>query len=339
MATFDQSLTRIRRFLRDPDGNIWSDAQLRRFWNAAQEEIAFKTGILVRVDTYRVPPLYNYCYMHDWESEYLEGDTYQCLEYWLSGGYIVCYPWEPGSPTASSASPSDEGYRFTIPFEAGVKTCAEPIPNLLHSRFVSARIVMYDEEEITPLSMREVQAEDRYYRTRQGEATNYYRPDDYSNQLVIYPRPTVVFDDLAVGDIFSDTGGIVTWLSDSIDYSDYGLVTEQIETENNLLVVYEYLPYDLSEDPERWGDDLDIPVWLTKYVEYSVLGRAYAADTDGFIPSLRDYWEFRKEAGINVLKVFMRKKLADRTFTMGGGKTRRHPRRPSLPSTYPRQYP
>ncbi len=53
--TWADIITRLRRFLRDPDGQIWSDADLLANFNDAQHEIANKTGSIIQVKCLLLP--------------------------------------------------------------------------------------------------------------------------------------------------------------------------------------------------------------------------------------------------------------------------------------------
>ena len=77
--TLSESITRMRRFLRDPDALIWSDEDLRLWFNEAQFEIVQKVSFLNRVETYYYPPQFSYAFLFNWEKGYIEGDDYQAL--------------------------------------------------------------------------------------------------------------------------------------------------------------------------------------------------------------------------------------------------------------------
>lgn len=335
MGSFQDSLTRMRIMLRDPDGNVWSDSILRVYWNQAQEELFTKVYILSTVENQRVPYQYTYSYTHDWEREFIEGDRLQVFEYSQGQRMVICYPWEAGYWIGGD-QPADGGSRNTHPWEAFYAAPAVPIPNLLHNRFLKARYVAFDEEAITPLSQREIQERDRYYKTRSAEPIHYYRPDEFENHLVIYPRPPIVLDELEVGDVYDDDGGLVDWLTTSLDLADVGMVVEEVARSNNLMIVYYYLPYDIPDDAADWYQELEMPPWYTKYIEYGVLERAYGTDNDGTHGPLKDYWAYRKNVGINILLTYERKLFSDRTFVMGRRYQDRTRRRAMLPAEYPR---
>src|SRR4030042_4089235 len=114
---FGDELAIIRRFLRDPDGDIWSDTDIHTFWNDCQQEIFSKVGYIERAHSYKYPPEYTRSYMYDWEKQYTDGTQYQCLMIWQANNEVICYPWEPGYWLTNSDT-ADAGARFIHPFES-----------------------------------------------------------------------------------------------------------------------------------------------------------------------------------------------------------------------------
>jgi hypothetical protein len=335
MTTLNDSIIRIRRFLRDPGGAIWSDDDLLLWFNEAQMEIVQKTGVLERVEAHYYPGRFTWSYQNDWEWEYIEGDRYKCLMENQASGEVICYPWESGYWMSLSGTP-DDGYRMTQPWESAYGTPADAIPITLHHEFHRMKFAAYDEDPITPIGQKELAEQDRWYKTRTGLVTNYYRPDEEGNMLVPYPRPaTVVFQEFDYTEVLSDTGGKETYDEDYLQEKETGIALDYISTENAFLFVYESLPTELADITET----PDVPSWLVRIVEHGTLERAYGADTDGFIPSLRDYWKARKEIGLMALKKFKRMRLTDRDFRLGGRYEKYTVQHPTLGEHYPRQCP
>jgi hypothetical protein len=347
MTTFNQSLTRIKRFLRDPDNNIWSDEDIRVFWNDAQIEVAQKIGYIERVHSYRYPPLYAVSYLYDWEYQHLAGDKYKCLYEWTQRDVVVCYPWEPGYYLTSMDTP-DDGSRVTYVWETEYCTPADVVRLPLHEKFHKAKFVAFDERQVDPLSEKQIALEDSYYRTTTGEPINYYRPDLFHNHIVLYPRPSsVTWDDASwlltdasesFGTAASD--GIISYKEDAFDETGYGVIYDTIDTDGHLFMIFESLPDDVDNEEDTWDDEL---TWWVSFmiptVEQATLERCYGADTDGFIPSLRDYWQMRKEVSIAGIKQFKNNRMSDRDFRIGGEKQMGLSPHPRLPSRYPRVYP
>lgn len=112
-----------------------------------------------------------------------------------------------------------------------------------------------------------------------------------------------------------------------------GVAVEVLNDTSNFLLVYDVMPADVKFDV----DESDFPRFMRKYIEHSVIGRAYGANTDGKIQSLADYWEYRFQVGFKMIERFMSKKKQDRDYRLITGQVepRRASRHPRLPSTYP----
>lgn len=327
--TWTEILTWLRRYLRDPDGRIWTDAELMQYFNDASLEIAAKTGPIVRVETHYFPPEFDMSYTFDWEVDYGEGTKYQCLTVNQASGLTICYPME--SAYWLDVEPSDDdGYRDTHPWEMCMYAPADYVPVPLHAKFHKMRLCAYDECVIDPIDESTLSAGDGYYRTRTGEPINYWHPDSQQNYIIIYPRPSVVWDETEIYEVMDDEGGMVGdegWL----DHRDTGITSDAIVTTDTLFMVYEAMP----EVIQSRDDVPDFAPYMVKYVCYATLERAYGADTDGFIPTLRDYWSLRKKTGIEALKKWKRMAKINRHYRLGGELSRVRSRHPRLPSTYP----
>lgn len=333
MATFNQSKKRIRRFLRDTSAAIWSDELVRTCFNAAQIEIAQKAISLRTVNVWHWPPQYTYTYTHDWESAHVEGDSIRIMEFWQANSMMVSHRWEPVA-WIDASDENEEGYCLTIPWECGYGAPNVPVRMPLHAQMHDPVFAAFDRKAIEPRSLREVAGIDRNYRSRTGDVQFYYRPDEYRSEVVLFPRPSIVWQEIDAPDAFVDTGGIVAWSEDTLDQADTGLITDTVSPDNALLMVFDILAYDVADDPTTWDDALEWPDFMTKYVEHATLERLYGADNDGFIPSLRDYWKLRKDIGIAALKRYRRMRMSDRVFAIG---VSRSPSRSKLrlPSDYP----
>jgi hypothetical protein len=340
MAVFNDELTKIRRYLRDINGDIWSDEDIRTNWNDAQHEISMRSNYKERVHTYKYPPEWIFSYMRDWEWTFADGDRYQCLMIWQARDWTVCYPWESGYSLTNNDTP-DDGHRFTHPWESAYCDPADVVEIPLHKIFQTMKFLAYDEDELRPMTRKQITNDDQFYKTVTGTAVNYWRPDEYRNTIVIYPRPSnITWDDVNAFrsplDTFDDAGGINTWSEAELDEQNNGIILDTIETEGQIFAVFDAIPNDVSEEVGDWyTDEIDFPDYLLKYVRYATLERCFGANTDGFIPSLRDYWALRKEAGINAIKRFKTLRDSDREFRLGPMVGRRVHRHPRLPAGYP----
>lgn len=364
MTTFAASEIRLRRFLRDPNAAIWTSADLMAYYNDAQVEIAQKTNLLVRVEAHYYPPRYDWSYTHDWELGYLEGDRYQCLLVNQASGDVISFPWENNYYLDTNTTGAD-GEAFTHSFEVHyAANVADPPGILLHAQFDKMKYIAYDCEKIEPITEKELRDRDRYYRSTTGQVTHYWRPDEYSNLIYLYPLPSsTTIQEPDVTDTFATEGisndlfiaengeylifengdyillesqsyaiGSINSSSEAwLDETDYGLLTDHVDTEDALFTIYTAQPLDIGTTT----DESEFPDFMTKYIEYATLERAYSADTDGFIPSLRDYWKLRKEIGLKALAKFQRLSFSDRDYRLGGSLQPTSSKRLRLPEGYP----
>jgi hypothetical protein len=331
MTTFAESETRMRRFLRDPEGVIWSTLDLMAYFNDAQVEMAQKTGLLVRVENHYYPPQYDYSYMYDWEKNYFDGTGFQMFTVNQASGDVITYPWESGY-YLSTQQTQDDDYRYMHPWEVHYASSAELPAVPLHANFDKMLFIAYDENALVPISKKELEMADPFYKNRVGTTTHYWRPDDFSNIFYPYPIPSDVVEQITgPEDVFVDTGGIITSDETMLVEGDLGIITDIIDSADAFIMIYQAQANDILEVT----DSSDFPDWWVKYIEYATLERAFGADTDGFIPTLRDYWKARKDLGIKSLKRFQRMMLVDQDFRLGGQKQPTTSRRLRLPDGYP----
>lgn len=418
--TWADNLTRIRRFLRDPAGNIWSDALCLNRFNAIQKDLQRRLNILDAVEAVHVPPRFDAAYLQDWEWPLLTSTqaNYQALRYHEQADTAYCYRWEPQAVWGLvDATAPDEGIHVTQPWEAWMgETPGECVPLQYPRGFHNAKWVAYDKEPIEFITLKSIQQDDPSWVGRMGSPFAYWRPDKNDDYFCLYPIPSDVpweedaetpadpdwiyactwEDDTAY--ITGSTGAftrenaddglqyIFTWedeyATDSSDdevysrgmwlfegdYSppafgigaiihaantietsetgtiadiedllagsgDSGIVTDTVEVEDNVLFVFSRVPAALADNV----DESDYPAYMQKYVEYGALAQLYAADTDGQIQSLRDYWQLRYDTGEKILQRYKSARSQDRDYRLmtHGEPTQRTRRQPRLPDTYP----
>jgi hypothetical protein len=191
---FGRQLRRMRRFLRDPDANIWSRALLLNLFNDAQRELQIKTRVLEDVYAIRVPPLYHAAYLFDWEWPYLstnQSQYYKALKDYQQGDFAFCYQWEAEFDHAGATA--DEGIHFTQPREAFVgEVPGDQVKVRFPSNFHTAKFFAYDREPIEAVTKKYIQGIDSSYLTRVGRTFAYYREDDLDNSFIPYPLPSTI---------------------------------------------------------------------------------------------------------------------------------------------------
>lgn len=417
---YEDQKTRMRRFLRDPDAKLWTDALLRRMFNEAQRTVQQRTGVLENLQAIRVPPMFGYGYLYDWEWRHFSntvGRNYQALRYHEAADMVFCYRWEVGAITDISDDTADEGSHFTQPWEGFVDdvTPGDPIPIWFPEDFDQALLVAWDKRPLDYIDRKRLMADDETWITHSGHEAFYYRYNDVDNCFILSPLPSSpVWDDVETGtsrdeeyvytfDWEKDETAVEDWgdgqpftaedTTDEIQYlfsweldaqdgaaiagdseiamkamyaheiggaeSDYGIVNfitgdtlagdeagamvrrdgttftgsyygapnDVIDDDDNVLVIYRSEPTAIESEE----DESDFPPFLRKYVEHLCLSRAYSVDNDGKIESLRDYWTYRAELGIKLIKKYMELRKADRNYRLTipgipGRVSRKHPR-------------
>lgn len=320
-----EQLTRIRRWVRDPNGDIFTDPFLLRIYNDEHQQIFSMLGTVMDVKVIRTHPEFQGSYTQDWEwkfSGYSYGDVYQVGLLDDASETVYLNVWEAEQLKAYGATSYEQGDVYTQPWEAWAVSAAwfpPPIP--MPENFASAVYVSYDRDRVDPESKREIiRNDDMTWKTRAGgDVWSYWRDSKVNNWIRVYPIPTLTWQDTA-------------YASGDPDEAEYGENT--VDVDNNLLVVY-------TTDPDEilgGSNESTLPPYFHKYVEYGVAERALRANTDGRIESLADYWGLRKKAGYEVIKKWKRLKMSDRNIqfkTQNGDYGRQRQRFPRLPSTYP----
>ncbi|KKL73812.1 hypothetical protein LCGC14_2071110, partial [marine sediment metagenome] len=69
--SWNDELIKIRRLLRDPDANIWTDGFILHLFNDVQKDFQHRTSVLEDAAVQRIPGIYHFAYMFDWEYSFL----------------------------------------------------------------------------------------------------------------------------------------------------------------------------------------------------------------------------------------------------------------------------
>lgn len=346
MPKFATQLTKLRRALRDPEGNVWDTDLLIGLWNEVQHEFQIRTSLLEDVRALSVPPRYETSYMHDWEYEFATEPAYRCLRQ-QQNFYAYSARFEVQERFSLDESDvSDKGQGYTHPFEAFMASSSPQLPRFnFPDNFDTMKGLYYDEEPLSYMRPRDI-VQDSSWEIREGDPIGYTRLDEVSNEFVLFPRPsTVVFNDQegtgmvtsVSGDTTSAEVGTLTLRTGTVVSEVEGIAVDVIEADDNILIIYDIAPQEVNGP----ADELDYPAFIAKYIRYGVLARAYRVNNDGYIPSLAAYWLERYQVGIQAVNEFkwVRRRDRDyqlRTKTAPARVSRRHPR---LPDKYPATYP
>lgn len=219
-------LKRIRRFLRDPNGNIWEDDYLRTSFNDIQRELNHGTKVLEDVDILRNPPQYHMSYMFDFE--YTGTKKYYRAKI-FNHGVCADHEWEIQSYLGYSGL-SETGSRVFHPWEAWITAPNDVIPLQLPDDLHNIKFLAYDNEPIGYIEKKFITNRDSTYKTREGEPIGYYREDELERDFIPYPRPSSVtwndLEDITIPDfiytfdfesnLLSGTGNL--WVFEKTDY-------------------------------------------------------------------------------------------------------------------------
>lgn len=347
MTTWADQLTRIRRWIRDPDANIFNEAFLRRLYNDELNSIYAKLGVVCEVKAVRVHPEFQYGYLYDWEFVYLgSAEVYKAGDYYDTEDYSYQHIWEPESLKGYDATTYAAGTFYTHPWEAWMAdTPYHPPPIPLPSDWSETVFMAFDRAEIQPLSKKDIIGiNDHTWKTVTGSTQYYWRDSKFNNWVYIYPLPTMTWqdDEITSGDPDTaeyttiDTG--ITFGPEDLYFGStlltFGTTDDALDTDNNLVVIYRVQPVEI----DSLGAEPELPDWVLKYVEYGVAERALRSNTDGRIESLADYWGIRKKAGHEVIDRFKRMQMTNRNIGLKSQKICTEgdrPKYPRLPSTYP----
>lgn len=94
---FSDNKTKIRRFIRDPNGRIWDDAFLLNLWNDEQRVFSREFGLNETATVLRIPPGYQMSYTHDCEwahVQHAQGRTYRMGVYNRQTPVVCTATWE-----------------------------------------------------------------------------------------------------------------------------------------------------------------------------------------------------------------------------------------------------
>ena len=335
-------IVRLRRFLRDPDANIWSNDLLLGIWNEIQNDLQSRTRILEDVAVLPIPPRFQHSYMHECEREFAGDNAYRCL-FHQEGHFAFTTPSEVQQAFGVAGNTTAAGTTYTHPLEAWFETPAYPPRIPLPSNFHSAKGVYHDEIPIPYVERRQIEKTDPSWRSRSGVPNAYTRESDEDNQILLYPRPSTVVWNAEVGEgmvtsVSGDTTGaevgVISQRTGNLLTDESGFAVSVLDAADNVVLPYVVEPTEV----DGVGSELDFPAFLTKYIRWGTLERAYQANTDGLNPDLARHWGRRYKLGLKAIGHYksIRSRDRNRRFVSESAPAiRRRIRHPRLPDGYP----
>lgn len=301
---FNEILTLIRNIIRDVNADILFDYDIMAFWNTSCMNIFNKTGALETIRYWRYPAEFSHIYDWDWEKQFIEndGDILQFKSKGQNRGSIVDFDWEAGY---WEDGPQEFLSAFDFPFEVNLYSSRgenPPIP--LHSNFLEAKLVCFDEQVIYPIRETDLALSDGRYERKTGEPTHYYREDDYSNFFHIYPMPAnnneQAYDIETESFDVEEPSGVVIWDDEYLQLDENGLIVDSIDQEDGIVMIFKYYPTII----ENLSDEIDMPFFFIKYCIYETIERIYKTSKDAADQKLAEYWKMRKETGLKVIQMY-----------------------------------
>lgn len=339
------SLTRIRRLLRDTTSEIFSDDMLLKLWNIVQVNLVSRTGILVRPINISVPAITYTTYTHEWERDFVAKPS--TLLYNYIGEYTYTQPWEV-LVDVELAPAVTGGNTGTQSWEGFYDTMQNRIKHYFPDDFDGLIYAAYDNKPIETVIRKSVDAVDSVaFKTGSGTRPVLYTDDlgSDNNSFYLYMRVDGVY---GCSDYGGDYGEIAYDSNDEINpTTDYGVVifgatadvdsnlgisVSQQSSEDSIYMIYKYLPkqiYSLSET-------LTLPRFVIKYIEYGVLEMAFAMETDLANEKLMKQFYNMYERGVQILVRLMSRTKSMRTYKLASQESsiRRSRKLADLPSHY-----
>lgn len=337
-----ESITRIRRILRDRDGGVVSDAAIIRMWDKVQNRYVVETGILESFVDLPVPPTAYATYTQEWENDFTSKPS--TIIYNFLAPYSYTQPWEPVADVGQSPLTSG-GVTCTQGWESFYDTIQNRVPHHFPDELSSLVFIAYDQKPIEAVHSKSVEEGNTAFKSRNGVYPYIYIDDSGSGEFYLYPRVDAVYglDDLSDenGAIAYDDSGTITFDSDygvsvfsTTDTlsSNYGVVVNYQTEDDALHLIYKRFPQAVNEST----DVIDLPRWCVQYVEWGVLAELFKTNTDLFNKELSTHFESRFVAGISVGRFVSSKRRTMRKYILSGRNVQGNQRAlADLPSHYP----
>jgi hypothetical protein len=118
-----EHLERVRYFLRDPQGKIWSDEVILEAFNEVCQHLQQRTNLLAEVRVQAIPPRWPITYQQEFEQAFLPGRLAYRMNWNHRNNVLVTQRWEMAYVTAAPT-----GYLIGAdPFEADIDETEEPL--------------------------------------------------------------------------------------------------------------------------------------------------------------------------------------------------------------------
>lgn len=336
------SILRLRRLLRDRDSHVFTNEVIVRIWNEIYLKFSAQSGILEGVMNLPVPPTSYTTYSQEWEEEFTAKPS--SLVYNFLSPFTYTQPWE-GVVEVNLTPQVTGGITCTHGWESHYESIQNRIKHHFPDDYLSSVYIAYDEKPIDWVYRKEVENGNTVFKTREGAYPSIYVDSVESMDFYLYPKVTSVYGLTDIngeyGELMYDSDGELTFNSDygvsvysSTDdmSSNYGAIVMYQESADAIHLIYKRKPREVTQTT----DDIEIPKWCVKYVEFGVLGRLFSTNSDVFNQQLAGYFTSRYDFGLETTKLAISKMRGPRVYKRedlrGVGQSKR--RLADLPSHY-----
>lgn len=337
-----ESITRIRRIIRDVNSKVFTDPVIVRIWNEMQMRFCLDSRMLETYTVLPVPPITHMTHTHRWEEEYISKPSN--IIYNFMSTYTYTQPWEP-AVILDLATDITGGYTSTQQWESFYVDLQNRICHYFPDDYIEATFIAYDNKDIPFVFPETVAHKNEAFKSKVGLYPSVYIEDIESNTFYLYPKVTAYYGIVDMGSDYGEIGydeddninpstdyGVITFATaDDVD-SDYGIVTYYQRPENALYLIYVKEPFEVSGVEQT----ITVPTWCVKYVEFLTMERLLKMESDLQDLTLSSHFKDRYTFSLHNIKNFLSRSKGMRVYGLEGGPLRRSGRKlADLPSAYP----
>ena len=338
------SLTRIRRLIRDTNSSVFTDSPIIRVFDEVSMQVALRTSIFERVVNLAVPAISCYTYTHLWEEDYIAKPSTVVYNFMGSNSYTQ--PWEPHVDAGVEPSVTG-GYTGTQNWEVLYALLQNRLRHYFPDDYTELLYAAYDNKPIDCISREDIGSVGQSFKTISGTRPAIYIEDKESNTFFLYPRVEVNgiteassdFGEVVYADGSNDSlnpatdyGVVIFSVTEDMD-SNLGIVTRAQESTDALQIIYRHTPLPLTSASQT----IEWPRWVVKFIEGRVISRLLVMETDLFNKDIAQMFHNLYEAGLEQVAKYKSKQNSLRRYRLddAGAMARRSRKLADLPSSYP----
>ena len=338
-----ESITRIRRLIRDTNSSVFSGDSIIRVFNEVQMQVALRTSVFERVINLAVPAISYFTYTHNWEEDYIAKPS--TVVYNLMGSNSYTQPWEVAVDAGTEPAVTG-GYTGTQNWEVFYASLQNRLRHYFPDDYTELLYAAYDDKPIDCIYREDVGNVGMSFKIISGTKPSIYVEDKESNTFFLYPRVEVngiteansEFGEVVYADGSNDSlnpatdyGVVVFSVSEDVD-SNLGIVTRAQESADALQIIYRFTPIPVT----AVNQVIEWPKWVVKFIECRVISRLLVMETDLFNRDISQMFHNLYEAGLQQIAMYKSKQNSMRKYKMddAGAMAKRSRKLADLPSSY-----